>query len=98
MASLVMDSSTWLDEVEIAYTTPRLIRGDNRGVITLAKIMKDYGKVKHIDICHHYLHELVQSESIIFEQITSADNLANLFTKLLAWDHHHCFLAVLNIY
>jgi len=89
---------TWLDEVEIVHTTPGVIRGDSRGVIALAKTTKDHGKVKHIDICHHYLHELVKSELIIFEQIASADNLADLFTKPLACDHHHRFLAALNIY
>jgi len=88
---------TWLDEMEIAHTTPGVIRGDSRGAIALAKTTKDHGKVKHIDICHHYLRELVKSESIIFEQIASADNIANLFTKPLAHDHHHHFLAALNI-
>jgi hypothetical protein len=54
--------------------------------------------VKHIDICHHYLCKLVKSGVILFEQIPSSDDLADLFTKLLARDHHHHFLAALNIY
>ena len=89
---------TWLDEVEIAHTMPGVIKGDSRGAITLAKTTKDHGKVKHIDICHHYIRELVKSESIIFEQIPSANNLADLFTKPLARDHHHRFLTELNIF
>jgi len=89
---------TWLDEVEIAHGTPGVIRGDSREAIALAKTMKDHGKVKHIDIHHHYLRELVKSELIIFEQIASADNITDLFTKPLAHDHHHRFLAALNIY
>ena len=88
---------TWLDEVEIAHTTPGVIRGDSRGAIALAKTTKDHGKVKHIDIRHHFLRELVKSEAITFEQIASADNLADLFTKPLARDHHHRFLTALNI-
>ena len=88
---------TWLDEVEIEHATPGVIKGDSRGAIALAKTTKEHGKVKHIDICHHYLWELVKAESIIFEQIPSANNFADLFTKPLARDHHHCFLVGLNI-
>ena len=88
---------TWLDEVEIEHDTPGIIRGDSRGAIALAKTTKDHGKVKHIDIRHHYLRELVKSKSVIFEQIPSADNLADLFTKPLAREHHHRFINALNI-
>ena len=88
---------TWLDEVEIRHTLLGTIRGDSRGAIVLGKNTKDHGKVKHIDIHYHYLRKLVKSKAIVFEQIPSADNVANLFTKPLACDHHHQFLDVLNI-
>jgi hypothetical protein len=89
---------TWLDEVTIAYDSPGIIKGDSRGAIALAKTTKDHGKVKHIDIRHHYLRELVGNGSILFEQLASAENLADLFTKPLARDHHHRLLGALNIY
>jgi hypothetical protein len=58
---------SWLDEVKIPHTLPRLIKGDNRGAITLTKNTRDHGKVKHIDIRHHYLWDLVCSEAIQIE-------------------------------
>ena len=73
-------------------------RGDSRGAIALLKTTKDHGKVKHIDIRHHYLRDLVKSGVLLFKQIPSSDNLANLFTKPLACDHHHHFLTALNIH
>ena len=88
---------SWLGEAEIEYTLPGLIKGDNRGAIALTKNTKDHGKVKHIDIRHHYIRELLKSGSITLEQIPSADNLADLFTKPLPRDHHHRFLEALNI-
>ena len=88
---------SWLGEAEIEYTLPGLIKGDNRGAIALTKNTKDHGKVKHIDIRHHYIRELLKSGSIALEQIPSADNLADLFTKPLPRDHHHRFLEALNI-
>ena len=39
---------SWLDEVEVEYTLPRMIKGDKHGAIALTKNTKDHGKVKHI--------------------------------------------------
>jgi hypothetical protein len=79
---------SWLDDVKIKYSLPRLIKGDNCGAIALTKNTRDYSKVKHIDIQHHYIRELIHSGMITFEQVTLADNLADLFTKPLSRDHH----------
>jgi hypothetical protein len=86
-----------MDEVEMEHTLPGVIRGDNRGAIALTKNTKDHGKIKHIDIRHHYIRELLQSGNIVMEQVPSLDNLADLFTKPLPRDHHHQLLAALNI-
>lgn len=88
---------SWLDEVKVEYSLPGLIKGDNQGAIALTKNTKDHGKVKHIDIRHHYIRELIYSGTITLEQVPSADNLADLFTKPLSRDHHQRFLTALNI-
>jgi hypothetical protein len=88
---------SWLREANIKYELPGVIKGDNRGAIALTKNTRDHGKVKHIDIRHHYIRELLQSGDITMEQVSSADNLADLFTKPLPRDHHHRLLAALNI-
>ena len=88
---------SWLDEVEIKHSLPGLIKGDNRGAIALTKNTKDHGKVKHIDIRHHYVRELIQSGAITIEQVPSEDNLADLFTKPLPRDQHHRLLTALDI-
>jgi hypothetical protein len=88
---------SWLGEANIKYDLPGVIKGDNRGAIALRKNTRDHGKVKNIDIRHHYIRELLPSGSIAMEQVTSADNLADLFTKPFPRDHHHPVLAALNI-
>ena len=89
-------TQSWLDEVEMEYSTQGLIRGDNQGAITLTKNTKDHGKVKHINIQHHYICELIQSRTIMIKQVSSSNNLANLFTKSLPRNHHHRLLSTLN--
>ena len=69
---------SWLDEVEIECSWPGVIKGDSQGAIALMKNTKDHGKVKHINIQHHYIWELIQSRTIQTDQVSSADNLADL--------------------
>jgi hypothetical protein len=88
---------SWLQEVEIDFQAPGVIKGDNKGAITLTKNTKDHGKVKHINIQHHYIRELLKAGTIATEHVSSTDNLADLFTKPLARDHHHRLVAALNI-
>lgn len=88
---------SWLNEVEVKFSVPRLISGDSQGAIALTKNTKDHGKVKHINIRHHYIQELLQSSSITIEQASSSNNLTDLFTKPLPHDYHHCLLTSLNI-
>jgi hypothetical protein len=89
---------SWLREVEVEFSVPSLMKGDSRGAIALTRNTKDHGKVKHIDIRHHYIRELLQSGVITIEQVPSSDNLADLFTKPLPRDHHHSLLTSLNIH
>ncbi len=88
----------WLDEVSITHDMPGVIKGDSRGAIALTKNTKDHGKIKHINIRHHYIRELVKSGTIMLEQVPSLENLADLFTKPLPRDHHHRILSGLNIH
>jgi hypothetical protein len=87
----------WLNEVEIKHSIPGLIKGDNRGAIALTKNTRDHGKVKHIDIRHHYIRDLIRSGEIAIDYVPSAENLADLFTKPLPRDLHHRLLDALNI-
>ena len=82
-AQQMLWTQNWLDEANIKYNLPGIIKGDNRGAIALTKNTRGHGKVKHIDIRHHYIREVIQSGAITMEQVPSADNLADLFTKPL---------------
>jgi hypothetical protein len=88
---------SWLSKVGMEYSLPGLIKGDNSGAIALTKNTKDHGKIKHIDIRHHYIRELLHSGKITMEQVPSANNLADLFIKPLSCDHHHRILEELDI-
>ena len=96
-AQQMMWMQAWLDEVDIGHEKPGVLKGDSQGGIALTKNTKNHSKVKHIDIRHYYIRELVASGAIAIDRIPSAENPADMFTKPLSRDHHHCFLQMLNI-
>ena len=41
---------------------------------------------KHIDICYHYIHEVVADQKVVLFYIDGAKNPADMFTKNLSQD------------
>jgi hypothetical protein len=81
-----------MDEVGFPQPKPAILKGDNSSANVLAKNMKHNSRVKHINICHHYVRERVEEGDIVIEHVPSVDNPADLFTKPLtrAIHHGHC--------
>ena len=67
------------------------------GQVQVDPQVNSWHALKHINIQHHYIWELLQSGTITIEQVSSSDNLANLFMKPLPRNHHHWLLTALNI-
>ena len=42
-------------------------------------------RIKHMDICYHYIREQVEDHKVMICHIPGEDNPADLFTKLLGW-------------
>lgn len=61
---------------------PVAIYEDNRGCIGMAKNVESK-RVKHIDIKHHFLRDLVTAGKLLIEPIASENQLADFFTKSL---------------
>src|ERR1700678_430574 len=60
------------------------ICGDNQGSIFIGSNPVQERCSKHIDICYHYVRQLVEEKVIDLYFIEGAENLADLFTKNLA--------------
>jgi hypothetical protein len=87
----------WMTEVGLEQALPGLLYGDNRGAIDLSKTTKSHSKVKHIDIRHHYIRELVHKGELKVDFIRGNENPADLFTKPLPRLAHERYLSELNI-
>lgn len=76
---------------EVGYPQPRpaTLYNNNAGAVSLAKNTKGNIQVKHIDIRHHYIRDLVNDRRIVIHHIPSTENLADIFTKPLGCVAHH---------
>ncbi len=57
--------------------------GDNQGSIFLSSNPVQEKRIKHIDLRHHYIHEVICDKKIELFFIEGAENPADLFTKNL---------------
>ncbi|XP_059441957.1 uncharacterized protein LOC132174295 [Corylus avellana] len=56
---------------------------DNTSAINISKNPVQHSHTKHIDIRHHFIHDLVETQVVSLEFMPTEHQLADLFTKLL---------------
>jgi hypothetical protein len=91
----------WLQSIhtEIIGTTiePYLLLGDNQGGIALARHQCFHACTKHIDICYHFIRELVKLGKLSLDYVLSADNVADIFMKALPLPQHKLLASRLGL-
>ena len=77
----------WSFSQEIGRTPTDLttICTNNQAAIFLATNPAQQMRIKHMDICYHYIREQVEDHKVMICHIPGEDNPADLFTKLLGW-------------
>lgn len=56
---------------------------DNLSAINISKNLVQQIRTKHIDIRHHFICDLVENKQIILEHISTKNQVADIFTKVL---------------
>jgi ribonuclease HI len=59
------------------------IYSDNQSAIAIANNPVHHARTKHIDLRHHFIRECVENNIIMLKYITSAKQIADIFTKPL---------------
>jgi hypothetical protein len=60
-----------------------IINYDNTSAINISKNPVQHSQTKHIDIRHHFLRDLVESEVVFLSFIPTENQLADILTKPL---------------
>src|SRR5258708_21854380 len=71
------------NDLEIPIQLPISLLVDNQSVITLVENPIFHAHSKHIEVCHHWMHEKTGDGTIQLEYVPMADQVADIFTKLL---------------
>ena len=72
---MLTDYGIVLGEITVYY--------DNTSAINISKNLVQHSKTKHIDICHHFVRDLVEYKTILLEFVEKDKQLTDIFTKPL---------------
>jgi len=73
----------FLREVHLLKPNPTVLLCDNNGAKALLSDPTHHSWSKHIDVCHHFVHERIEDGSLIIWRVPSHDNVTDIFTKAL---------------
>ncbi|CAL9001162.1 unnamed protein product [Prunus brigantina] len=65
---------------------PTVVHCDSSSAIKLAKNLVMHGCSKHIDVCFHFLHELIKAGTVEMVHCNSQEQIADVMTKPLKLD------------
>ena len=80
-AKQILWHQSLFNELEIPQPETSILFSDNQAVISISHHPKSHARMKHIDIIHHFLCDLVESGTIKIIYIQTWENLADIFTK-----------------
>jgi hypothetical protein len=83
VAKEIMWMRILLTELDIQIATPTVIYVDNQSAIRISETESSHSRTKHIDIRHHYINDLIEQGEVQLKWISTADQLADIFTKTL---------------
>ena len=72
-----------LFELGFMQSGATVLKGDNKGALSLAVTTKDHSRSKHINIKHHFIRDCVKDGTIKLEYVSTELQLADIFTKPL---------------
>jgi len=100
LTSAIQDGS-WLQSLFRCLNIPLSLLlqlfADNAGTIALSKETANHIKMKHIDLCYHFIHCHIEDKTFLPIWLSTHKNTADIFTKLLphlAFTTHHSGLAL----
>src|SRR5258708_6620150 len=85
------------NDLEIPIQLPISLLVDNQSAIALAENPIFHACSKHIEVCHHWMHEKTGDRTIQLEYVPTVDQVADIFTKLLNSEKFRKFCDALGL-
>eukprot|EP00742_Colponemidia_sp_Colp-10_P002552 GILJ01002727.1.p2 GENE.GILJ01002727.1~~GILJ01002727.1.p2 ORF type:complete len:509 (+),score=47.37 GILJ01002727.1:627-2153(+) len=87
-----------LDELGIKKQDSISIFSDSQGAIALGKNPVNHSRTKHIDIQHHFIRDLIESNVIAMKYLQTEEMPADLLTKPLSKEKHEFCMKKLGLF
>ena len=87
-----------LRNLDFGFDLPISIKSDSKGARDLAKNNIFHKLSKHIEIRYHYIREKIQDGFVVLNEVKSADNIADIFTKALPEPAHQRHTRALGLF
>jgi len=92
---ITCQAASWIQqicqELFMNLDNPTCIYSDNIGAVALSDNPIFHNRSKHINICWHFIQNLICSKAICTSHIPGTQNRAYFLTKALNWyEHEHC--------
>jgi len=98
---IVCQEAAWLkqigQELLMSLNKPIHIYSDNTGAIALSNNPVFHNRSKHIDICWHFVRELIRSKIVRTSHIPGTQNRADFLTKALSRSEHDRCIKLLGM-
>ncbi|KAH9746928.1 retrovirus-related pol polyprotein from transposon RE1 [Citrus sinensis] len=96
-SNLVSWSSKKQNELRVQLTNTHVLYCDNKSAEALASNPKYHSRTKHIELDIHFVKEHIAKKEFAVEHVSSSNQLADVLTKPLSFDHFAYIRAKLNV-
>lgn len=72
-----------MEQLNPCQNKPIVVHYDNISYIKLSKNLVMHGRIKHIDVCFHFLQNLIKDEVVELVQCSTREQITDILTKPL---------------
>ena len=100
-ASCATKQDIWMrrimEELNFIPSSPTMIYCDNKSSLSMTKNLVFQGRTKHIELCYHFIRDLVISCTIEVKVCSTKDQVADGLTKALKYASYMKFRGDLEV-
>ena len=85
------------EELGLPVMQPTVIREDNKACQLFADHAGNFNRTKHIDVRYHFVRERITKGNVRVDYVSTAENVADIFTKALPREPFFKFRALLVV-
>ena len=75
-----------LELLQVKELKITIIYCDSQSAVSLSKNQVYHDRAKHVDIKYHFIRDMIKSEAIAIEKISTNENVANMLREALSYE------------